>query len=83
MLREWFESNREKYDEPARFDFEEAVLAGDRSEAAVRAFAQALNAGTPGDVEAGLRVFTARPHDNIVQSYGAEFAAALGVGAGG
>ena len=24
-----------------------------------------------------LRVFTGRPHDNIVQSYGAEFAAAL------
>ena len=27
-----------RYDEPARFDFEEAVIAGDRSEAAVRAF---------------------------------------------
>ena len=53
------------------------MLAGDRSEAAVRAFASALNAGAPGDVEAGLRVFTARPHDNLVQSYGAEFAAAL------
>ena len=73
----WFESHREKYDEPARYDFEEAVLAGDRSEAAVRAFAQALNAGTPGDIEADLRVFTGRPHDNIVQSYGAEFATAL------
>ncbi len=76
-LREWFLKNRAKYDEPARFDFEEAVLAGDRNEAAARAFAAALNAGTPGDTEAGLRVFTARPHDNIVQSYGPEFAAAL------
>ena len=37
----------------------------------------ALNAGTPGDTEAGLRVFTARPHGNVVQSYGPEFAAAL------
>ena len=82
MLRDWFESNRAKYDEPARYDFEEAVLAGDRSEAAVRAFAAALNAGTPGDAEAGLRVFTARPHDNIVQSYGAEFATALEARAG-
>ena len=77
VLRAWFEKNRAKYDEPARFDFEEAVLAGDRSESAVRAFAEALNAGAPGDAQAGLRVFTARPHDNIVQSYGAEFAAAL------
>jgi hypothetical protein len=76
-LREWFLKNRVKYDEPARFDFEEAVLAGERNEVAARSFAAALNAGTPGEAEAGLRVFTARPHDNIVQSYGPEFAAAL------
>ena len=76
-LREWFVKNRAKYDEPARFDFEEAVLAGERNEATARAFAAALNAGTPGEAQAGLRVFTARPHDNIVQSYGAEFAVAL------
>jgi hypothetical protein len=76
-LREWFEAHRKDYDEPARFDFEEAVLAGDRSETAARAFTVSLNAGAPGDVEAGLRVFTGRPHENIVQSYGAEFAAAL------
>jgi hypothetical protein len=76
-LRDWFEANRKKYDEPARFDFEEAVLSADRSETTARAFATSLNAGTPGDVEAGLRVFTGRPHENIVQSYGAEFAAAL------
>jgi parvulin-like peptidyl-prolyl cis-trans isomerase-like protein len=76
-LREWFLKNRVKYDEPARFDFEEAVLTGDRSEPAARAFAVALNAGTPGDTEAGLRVFTGRPHDNIVQSYGADFATSL------
>ena len=77
LLRKWFEGHRSKYDDPARFDFEEAVLAGDRSDTAARAFAMALNAGTPGDTEAGLRVFTARPHDNIVQSYGPEFATAL------
>jgi hypothetical protein len=76
-LRAWFEKNRARYDEPARFDFEEAVLHGDRSESAARAFAAALNTGTPGDVEADLRVFTSRPHGNIVQSYGAEFANAL------
>lgn len=77
VLREWFESHRQKYDEPARFDFVEAVISGDRSEPTARAFATALNSGTPGDVQAGLRVFNGRPHDNIVQSYGAEFATAL------
>ena len=77
VLRTWFEGNRQKYDKPARYDFEEAIVTGDRSEAAARAFAQALNAGAPGEIEADLRVFTGRPRDNIVQSYGADFATAL------
>jgi hypothetical protein len=77
VLREWFESNRAKYDEPVRYDFQEAVLSGDNSTTAVRDFAAALNAGTPGAAEAGLRVFKGRPHANLVQSYGEEFAAAL------
>lgn len=76
-LREWFETQRAKYDEPARYDFEEAVLVGNSSEAAVRDFVRALNAGTPGDAQAGLRVFKGRPLDNLVQSYGADFATAL------
>lgn len=73
-LRDWFEAHRAKYDEPARYDFEEAVLSGDTSEAAVRAFVQALSSGTPGDADAGLRVFKGRPHANLVQSYGPELA---------
>jgi hypothetical protein len=77
MLREWFEKNRAKYDEPARYDFQEAVLSGDNSEAATRAFAVALNTGTPGDAQAGLRVFKGRPYQNLMQSYGEEFAKAL------
>ena len=76
-LRDWFEANRAKYDEPARYDFQEAVIAGDSSEASAVAFAAALNTGKPSDVQAGLRVFEGRPHANIVQSYGAEFAAGL------
>jgi hypothetical protein len=76
-LRAWFERNRAKYDEPARYDFQEAALAGENSEAAVRGFVKALNAGTPGDIGAGLRVFKNRPESNLVQSYGEEFAAAL------
>jgi hypothetical protein len=76
-LREWFESNRLRYDEPARFDFEEAVISGKRTDEVARSFADSLNAGNPGEVEAGLRVFTHRPHANIAESYGAEFASAL------
>ncbi len=80
VVREWFEKNRAKYDEPARYDFQEAILAGDKSESAVRAFVSSLNAGTPGDVQADLRVFKHRPRENLVQSYGAEFATALDAG---
>jgi hypothetical protein len=77
VLRESFEKNRAKYDEPARYDFQEAILVGDRSESSVRAFVSSLNAGAPGDVKADLRVFKHRPRENLVQSYSAEFAAAL------
>lgn len=77
VLRTWFERNRAKYDDPARFDFQEAVLAGDTSESAVRGFARTLNAGAASDERAGLRVFKGRPHANLVQSYGAEFALAV------
>jgi hypothetical protein len=76
-LRRWFERHRHKYEDPARYDFQEAALSGDTSEAAVRAFVTLLDAGTPGDARAGLRVFKGRPRENLVQSYGAEFAKAL------
>ncbi len=77
LLLAWFDGHREKYDEPARFDFHEGVLAGDNSESAVRVFIDLLNRGAPGDQSAGLRVFKGRPHSNIVQGYGEEFARAL------
>ena len=77
LLNDWFERHRDKYDEPARFDFEEAALTTNDSEAGVRSFVAALRAGTPGDAQAGLRVFKGRPQANLVQSYGADFAAAL------
>ncbi len=77
-LRAWFEERRDRYDEPARFDFQEAVLAGnDRSQATARSFADNLNKGTPGDAQAGLRVYKGRPLSNLVQSYGADFAKAM------
>jgi hypothetical protein len=80
MLRTWFDTQRAKYDEPARFDFQEAVLSDDASEATAQAFARSLNAGAPGDAKAGLRLFKGRPLDNLVQSYGSDFATALAQG---
>jgi hypothetical protein len=77
LLNEWFEAHRSKYDEPARFDFQEAVLAGDANEASVRAFVAELNGGTPGDAKAGLRVYKARPQPTLAQSFGPDFAVAL------
>ncbi|MBA4176227.1 MAG: peptidyl-prolyl cis-trans isomerase [Leptothrix sp. (in: Bacteria)] len=82
-LRAWFETQRAKYDEPARYDFHEAVLPADTPEAVVRALVAKLNqgvAGETGDTGAGLRVFKGRPHANLVQSYGADFAQALEAG---
>jgi parvulin-like peptidyl-prolyl cis-trans isomerase-like protein len=76
-LREWFQKNRAKYDLPVRYDFQEAVLSGAGGEEALRAFAEALNRGSPGDTQASLRVFKGRPHANLVESYGAEFVSAL------
>jgi hypothetical protein len=76
-LRAWFAAHRDKYDEPARYDFEEAALSGDSSEAAVREFVAALDGGLPGDARAGLRVFKGRPHATLIESYGPEFARAL------
>lgn len=77
LLRAWFEKHQAKYDEPARFDFREAVLSGDMTETAARELATRLNSGVPGEVGAGLRVFKGRPHANLVQSYGDAFAKAV------
>jgi hypothetical protein len=77
VLRAWFEAHREKYDEPTRYSFQEAVPSGEKSEPGLRSFVAALNRGNPGNVEADLRVFTNRPHENLVSSYGEQFAEAL------
>jgi hypothetical protein len=77
VLSAWFDAHRAKYDDPARFDFQEAALAGDATEATVREFVTRLEGGTSGDAGAGLRVFKGRPTGNLVDSYGADFAKAL------
>lgn len=77
-LKTWFESRRERYDLPARFDFEEALLAGgDTTPESLQKFADALNAGQAPDTEGSLRIFKDRPRPNLTQSYGETFARAL------
>lgn len=76
-LRGWFEKHRARYDEPVRYDFQEAVLPEPVTEASATALAALLNAGQGGDAQAGLRVFKGRPHASIEQSYGGAFAQAL------
>jgi hypothetical protein len=73
VVKEWFEANRGRYDQPPRFDFREAVPSGETSKESVESLVSLLNAGEGGDVEASLRVFTARPRSNLVQTYGEEF----------
>lgn len=77
QLRDWFEAHRAKYDEPARYDFDEAALAGKATESEVRSFVDALNGGLPGDARAGLRVYKGRPLANLEQGYGPDFAGEL------
>lgn len=76
-LKAWFEARRARYDEPPRFDFQEAVLPTDTPETALNALAASLNSGAPGDARATLNAFKARPYPTIVQSYGETFAQAL------
>ncbi|MEN9892455.1 MAG: hypothetical protein RLY78_2750 [Pseudomonadota bacterium] len=78
-LRRWFEQQRvSRYDEPARVDFDEAVLPPDETgEAAARALAERLNTGGGGDTGAGLRVYKARPLHTVAQSWGEAFAREL------
>ncbi len=77
-LKTWFASRRDRYDIPARFDFEEAVLAGGTATPDVLdKFTAALNAQQAPDAEGSLRIFKDRPRPNLVQSYGETFASTL------
>jgi hypothetical protein len=72
-LREWFENHRDKYDQPAHYDFEEALLSGDKTKSAVTAFVDTLNHGPPVETQARLRVFKDQPSPSLVESYGPDF----------
>ena len=76
-LQRWFESRRREYEQPARFDFEDATPPAEGAEVAVRSLAEKLNGTECKDERARVRAFQGRPESNLVQSYGAETAAAL------
>lgn len=77
-LRDWFEKNRAKYDQPAAYSFEEAALTSDAPEEAARGLAARLNGGAgPSDHQVGMRVLKDRSRDSLVQAYGEEFVASL------
>jgi hypothetical protein len=77
-LRKWFESRRDQYDLPARFSFEEAVLAAsDTTPEKLNKFVTALNGQKAPELEASLRIFKDRPRPTLDQSYGAAFTDAL------
>lgn len=77
QLRAWFEARRDRYDTPARYDFMEAVVVGDSTPESLETFASALNGTARSDTQSDLRVFRDRPHTNLVESYGGDFAARL------
>ena len=76
-VRAWFESRRDRYDAPTRYDFLEAVITGDSTPPALQGFVAALNGRGKSEAQSDLRVFEGRPRANLVESYGAEFPAAL------
>ncbi len=77
-LRAWFDSRRERYDVPARYDFEEAVVnATGAAPDTLQKFALALNDGQTPDANGSLRIFKNRPRQNLDVSYGGDFANAL------
>ncbi len=75
-LRDWFEKNRAKYDEPAAYSFEEAALTSDASEEAARVLVARLNGGASNS-QVGTRVLKDQSRDSLVQAYGEEFVASL------
>jgi hypothetical protein len=77
-LRRWFDAHKGQYEQPVRFDFEDAPLSAPSTEGAAQALATTLNASTPPGAPANVRSFQKRPESNLVQSYGPEVASALG-----
>lgn len=70
-LREWFELNREKYDVPPRYTFEQFPLATIKDEATAKQFAEELaDQPAPEQFSANLRKYLRRPATNIAALFG-------------
>ncbi len=88
-LKKWFEENRARYDTPVRFDFLEAVPAGEDQGTDLQILVDSLNgqsktnpdkktvAEGKANPDSSLRVFKQRPRSNLVTSYGESFTKAL------
>lgn len=74
-LQQWFEARRQRYDEPVRYDFEEAPLVSGMDQAAAQELAKRLNAAA--EPPAGLRVFKGRTEAMLVQNDGQALATEL------
>jgi len=75
-LGDFFEAQRERYDRPALYDFEQFLVAGDaagETGAEARALARELGAGPPPAAYRNLvRRYLRRPAGNIATTFGAE-----------
>lgn len=70
-LRQWFELNREKYDVPPRYTFEQFPLADIHNEADVRQLAEELaDKSVPEQFASSLREYPRRPATNIQTLFG-------------
>lgn len=76
-LKNWFEKNRDQYDEPTLIDFHEAIVSSTSDEKALAKFVSALNGNGHLDETSSLNIFKNRSVANIVDGYGSEFADAL------
>ena len=77
-LRDWLEQNRDRFDTPERFDFEQFALGEDGDEASARALAVSLGNEAPSEqYTRKLRKYEARPGNNVAAMFGEDALAAM------
>ena len=77
QLESWFQTHSDRYALDDRFNFFEAVVAGQTSAEQLNQFAFALNGKGQSDVESSLRIFKDRPRKSLNDAYGEKFASEL------
>ncbi|WP_088360705.1 MULTISPECIES: peptidylprolyl isomerase [Rhodomicrobium] len=78
-LRAWFEANRSRYEVPERYDFSQALVAGDAGarEAAEKALPASDGEPVAAPYADQLRSYGERSRENIADMFGESFAVAL------